>query len=275
MGMFDDIKRLLWVKKAVAESAAEKAAQKGSELKDEWSEKASETWEKGKEIAEDLGEKITTKAKEARDHVADLWDKKDDWTQNEKKPMQDDNKNPNREGNPLDENKSSLGDQVEKTLDKAKEKGGELLDKAVKTSDKVWEKTEQVSEDLWNKAKAAAAKAGEKFEESIDSWLEKAKELDKKIEEEKDKVDANRDGWADKSLKDKMKEHESNLKNKDDFFERAARYADGDYSMGKPVVTRKPEGNEEDTEGGMTPLPPLPKKDDFADDAIIDDGDES
>jgi hypothetical protein len=99
------------------------------------------------------------------------------------------------------------------------------------------------------------------------NMLEKAKALDKKIEEETDKVDANRDGWADTTVKDKLKEHESTLKGKDDFFERASRYAEGDYSMGKPVVTKK----DDTTEEGMTELPPLPKKDDFADDAIIDD----
>ena len=100
--------------------------------------------------------------------------------------------------------------------------------------------------------------------------LEKAKALDKKIEEETDKVDANRDGWADTTVKDKLKEHETTLKGKDDFFERAARYGDGDYSMGKPVINKPVDPNEE----GLTPLPPLPKDDDFADDAILDEDDE-
>ena len=109
----------------------------------------------------------------------------------------------------------------------------------------------------------------------MDSMLEKAKDLDKKIEEETDKVDPNRDGWADKTLKDKLKEHESELKgkDKDDFFERAKRYSEGDYSMGKPVATNPEKKDEEIADEGMTPLPPLPKKDDFADDAIIDDDD--
>ncbi|HSF89964.1 MAG TPA: hypothetical protein VLA46_11135, partial [Saprospiraceae bacterium] len=159
------------------------------------------------------------------------------------------------------------GENAAKTWDKVKEEGKEILDKAVEKSDKVWEKTEEVSEDLWNKAKDVAGKVGQKFEEGVDSMLEKAKALDKKIEEETDKVDANRDGWADTTVKDKLKEHESTLKGKDDFFERAARYAEGDYSMGKPIITKK----EETPEEGMTELPPLPKKDDFADDAILDD----
>jgi hypothetical protein len=74
----------------------------------------------------------------------------------------------------------------------------------------------------------------------MDSMLEKSKELDKKIQEERDKIDPNRDGWADQTLHDKLKEHDSTLKgkDKDDFFERASRYADGDYSMGKPTVSK-------------------------------------
>ncbi len=139
----------------------------------------------------------------------------------------------------------------------------------MKTSDKVWEKAEEVSEDLWEKAKKVAGNVNQKFNEGMDSMLEKAKDLDKKIEEEREKIDPNKDGWADKTLQDKLKEHESELKNKDDFFEKASRYAEGDYSMGKPIVTKTGKETEETTDEGLTPLPPLPKKDDI-DDAIID-----
>jgi len=268
MGIFDEVKRLLWVKKAVAESAADKVGEKGREMGEEFADKASETWTKGKEFAEDLGEKIVTGTKEgfkeAKEAVSDLWDKKDDWSQNTPPPTVK-----SEDGSAAFNKGEKLGENAAKTWDKVKEEGKEILDKAVEKSDKVWEKTEAVSEDLWNKAKDVAGKVGQKFEEGVDSMLEKAKALDKKIEEETDKVDANRDGWADTTVKDKLKEHESTLKGKDDFFERAARYGEGDYSMGKPIVTK----NDETPEEGMTELPPLPKKDDFADDAIIDEGD--
>lgn len=272
MGIFDEVKRLLWVKKAVAESAADKAAEKGKELGDEVAEKASETWQKGKDLAEDIGEKIVTSTKEgfkeAKEVISDLWEKKDDWTQKSPPPA------PPAEETEAFKTGEKIGENVAKTWDKAKTEGKEVLDKAVKTSDKVWEKAEEVSEDVWNKAKNVAEKVGQKFEEGVDGMLEKAKELDKKIEEERDKVDANRDGWADTTVKDKLKEHESTLKGKDDFFERASRYAEGDYSMGKPIVT-KSEITEDKLDGeGEVPLPPLPKKDDFADDAIIDDGED-
>ena len=274
MGILDDFKRLFWVKKAVAESAADKAIDKGREIGNDLAEKASDAWEKGKVVAEDIGHKVTTKAKEtyqdAKDFTHDLWDKKDDWTQKEKtETMAKDSDKPKPE-----ENLKKSGNEEEKTWDKAKETGKEILDKAVKTSDKAWEKVEDVSEDLWNKAKTVAGNLHQKANETMDSMLEKSKELDKKIQEERDKVDANRDGWADKTLHDKMKENESELKgkDKDDFFERASRYADGDYSMGKPVVSKPNEKeNPEDTEEGITPLPPLPKDDDFADDAILED----
>lgn len=268
MGMFDEVKRLFWAKKAVAKHQAEQAGEKGKEIVDDLGDKASATWEKTKDFAEDIGEKIVTKTKEGyedvKDAVTDLWDKKDDWSTNKTTtPMTEDK----TEESAAYKTGEKIGENAAKTWDKVKEEGKEILDKAVEKSDQVWEKTEQVSEDLWNKAKDVADKVGKKWDEGVDSMLEKAKALDKKIEEETDKVDANRDGWADKTLKDKMKEHESELTKKDDFFERASRYADGDYSMGKPVVTKPEDASEE----GMTPLPPLPKKDDFADDAILDD----
>jgi polyhydroxyalkanoate synthesis regulator phasin len=275
MGIFDEMKRLLWVKKAVAKSAAEKAGAKGGEIVDDISEKAAHTWEKSKDFAEDLGEKIAEKTKEGyhdvKEAVSDLWDKKDDWTQKEPPPPPKESFTA-QAGEKISETASKVGDAAGKTWDKAKVEGKEFMDKAVKTSDKVWEKTEEVSEDLWNKAKDVAGKVNKKIEDGVDSMLEKAKELDKKIEEETDKIDANRDGWADTTVRDKMKEHESTLKGKDDFFEKASRYADGDHSMGKPIVTQPGKDSLVPNEDGTTPLPPLPK-DDFADDAIIDDGD--
>lgn len=275
MGIIDDFKRLFWVKRAVAESAAEKAAEKGREFGEDIADKASQTWQKGKAAAEEIGEKIVSKTKEGYEEVKEkaggLWDKKDDWVPTSREETKkEDPSSAYTAGEKTRETLDKVGDKAEKTWEKAKEEGKELLDKAVKTSDKVWEKAEEVSEDLWDKAKQAANKAGEKWNEGVDSMLEKAKALDKKIEEEKDKVDRNRDGWADTSVQDKLREHESTLKGKDDFFEKADRYAQGDYSMGKPVVIKK---GDDAVDEGMTELPPLPE-DDIAEDAILDDGDE-
>ena len=277
MGFFSEIKRLLWVKKAVAESAADKAVGKGREIGEDFAEKASDAWMKGKEKAEDIGEKIVTKAKEGfedvKERAADLWDKKDDWTQKDtpKDSASLTGDTPKHGlGEKLGDAAEKAGHTAEKVWDKAKEEGKELVDKAVKTSDKVWEKAEEVGGDLWSKAKDVAEKAGEKLNEGVDSLLEKAKALDKTIEAETDKIDPNRDGWADKPIHEKLKEHESTLKGKDDFFERAERYSEGDYSMGKPVVVKT--DKTDDTEG-LTPLPPLPDED-GVDDAIIDEGDD-
>ena len=49
MGILNDIKRLLWVNKAVAESAADKVVEKGRELGEDIADKVSDTWQKGKE----------------------------------------------------------------------------------------------------------------------------------------------------------------------------------------------------------------------------------
>ena len=261
MGILSDIKRLLWVKKAVAKSAADKAIEKGREFGEDLAEKASDTWNRGKERVEDKGQKMSSKSTEGNEDVKEKASdplQKDDWVPKDtaKRPETiNPDSTAHKLGDKLGDAAEKIGDAAEKTWDKAKEEGKELIDKAVKTSDKVWEKAEDVGEDLWTKAKDVAGKAGEKLQEGVDSMLEKAKALDKKIEEERDKIDPNRDGWADKPVNEKLKEHESTLKGKDDFFERAERYAEGDYSMGKPVVTKK---TEDVPEEGMTPLPPLP-----------------
>jgi hypothetical protein len=266
MGIIDDFKRLFWVKKAVAKSAADKAVEEGKEFASDLSDEVSGAWDKTKKTAEDIGEKIVDKTKET---TSDLWGKKEDWTPKDSASPPP----PKSEDSETFKTGEKIGEKVAETWDKAKGEGKELLDKAVKVSDKAWEKTEEVSEDLWNKAKDVASNVNKKFQEGVDSMLEKAKELDKKIEEEKDKIDPNRDGWADKSVREKLKEHESDLKDKDDFFEKAKKFGEGDYSMGKPIVTGKDATKKEDTSGeNLTELPPLPD-DDFADDAILDEDD--
>ena len=268
MGILDDFKRLFWANKAVTKSAVDKALNKDHDLMEDESGKVSDPWDsatiKNPKDAE----------KENKNKTSDTWTQKDDWAPKEPPVSKSKDSDAYKAGEKLGEVAGKVGEVAGKTWDKAKEEGKELLDKAVKTSDKVWEKAEDVSEDVWSKAKDVANKANEKFQEGVDSMLEKAKALDKKIEEEKDKIDPNRDGWADTSVRDKMKEHDSTLKDKDDFFERADRYAQGDYSMGKPVVT-KTSKDEPPPEEGMTPLPPLPKKDDIVDDAILDEDDDA
>jgi hypothetical protein len=271
MGFLSEIKRLLWAQKAVADSAAEKAADKTKEVAGDFVESAGQAWSKGVEKAGELKDKIV-------DKTADLFEKEPpattqpppqaasgDWAPRE---VPAEPSGIEKAGEKIGHAAAKAGEVVERTVDKLKVEGKELIDDAVKTSDKIWEKAEETGGELWEKAKTVAGKAGEKIEEGIDHMLHKAKKLDEELEAERDKIDPNRDGWADQTLQDKMKEHSSTLKNKDDFFEKAARYADGDYSMGKPVVT-KPEGDTGESSGPV-PLPPLPKKDDFADDAILD-----
>ncbi len=270
MGILSDIKRLLWVNKAVAESAADKAVEKGREIGGDLANKVSDTWDKGMDKAGELTDKVVTKTqetyKDVKEKASDLWDKKDDWIQKDPPSEKTEESDAFKTG-------EKLGETAGKTWDKAKEQGKVVLDKAVETSDKIWEKASATGEDLWEKAKVAANKAGDKFNEGVDSMLEKAKDLDKKIQDEKDKIDPNRDGWADTPINEKLKDS-STLKGKDDFFEKADRYASGDYAMGKPVVVKPTKDDPETTDEGMTPLPPLPKHDNTVDDAILDDGDE-
>ncbi|MDX1407156.1 MAG: hypothetical protein R3330_03455, partial [Saprospiraceae bacterium] len=168
-------------------------------------------------------------------------------------------------------------------VDKVKEKGSEFVEKAVEVSDKVWEQAEDVGEkvidkggDLVEKAKDMAGKVGDKISEKMDEMLEKADELDKTIEKEKDAIDANRDGWADKTHNEKLRETSTMPDDKDDFWSRAEKYAEGDYSMGKPRIIKE-ETSMQDT-GTSEPLKGFEDMDgdgdEIIDDAILVDDDD-
>lgn len=283
MGIIRDFKNLFWAKKAVTESATEKAIDKTKEVGADIVDKAAEAWDKGKEKLTEVTNEIVDKASELWEREKDkgesgaettiggtrreeFTNRKDSWT-----PGQDSSASGptdlEKAGEKIGHAAAKAGEKIGDAWDKAKETGKEVLDKAVDTSDKVWEKAEETGKDLWSKAKTTAEKAGQKFEEGVDKMLEKAEALDQKIEEERKKIDPDGDGWADKSVREKLNETQP-LKGKDDFFERAARYAEGDYSMGKPQVVND-DGTTSPDES-RTELPPLPEKDLF-DDAILDD----
>lgn len=256
MGFLSDLKRLFWAKKAVAKSTAEKV---GDEVKDV----ASDGFDTVKGVTDDLGAKAGDAARRAKDYASDLvddvWEKKDRATETMK------------------DKGDQVADKTSETLGKAREKGAEIVDKAVDVSDKVWEKAEEVGEkvidkggDLVDKAKEMAGKVGDKISEKMDEMLEKAEDLDKTIEKERDAIDANRDGWADTSHNEKLREKGSLLDNKDDFWSRAEKYAEGDYSMGKPQIIKDAEPTKEQASGPVKGFEDLDGDgDEIIDDAIV------
>jgi hypothetical protein len=155
-----------------------------------------------------------------------------------------------------------VGENIKTTSSQIFEKTSEiaenLTEKVVENSDKVWdqaaelaekagEKVKEGSEILWEKAKAAGAVIEEKF----DATVEKAKAFE---EEEKSKP-------KEEFASDDLNAGGSLLDNKDDFFAKAAQYADGHFdafSEGKVVVNPNPES-------------PDKKEDDKDIDGLIDD----
>jgi ElaB/YqjD/DUF883 family membrane-anchored ribosome-binding protein len=144
------------------------------------------------------------------------------------------------------------------------EKGGEALDKAKDAlggiSSKIW----AASEELFQKAQAEAAKEGD-----TDSLIEKAKNLGQKLE---DRITGNNTRFADKPLETGGSE----LNKHGSFWEKAERFASGDYhgtaKPGEIKISQNPDFqspakgkvkgfDDQDNDG-----------DELIDDAIIDDG---
>ena len=261
MGILNDFKRLFWAKKSVAKSTAHKVGKEAKEL-------AEEGYEKVKDFSIKVADKAEDAFEDAKDYTSDLMDEV--WKKKEESTGASTSAG-STTGTGTTESSSARTSGTE-----PKQKDS-VVDKAVEMSDKAWEKAEDVgekvrtkAEEMAAKAKEMAKKAGERVDEKIDDMLERANALDKKIEEEKDAIDKNRDGFADKPLNEKLREHDSLLKDKDDFWSKADQYGKGDYSMGKPVVV-KPEKTEDET----LDLKPIKgfKDNDGDGDSLIDDAD--
>lgn len=262
MGILSDFKKLFWAKKAVAKNTARKVG-------DETKEFAEESFEKIKDFSYKVADKAEDAFDDAKDFAQDVID--DIW-------KKDVNTNTNANSNITDKT-NPMGEKKEPEKSESQkqetEKKDTVLDKAVEMSDKAWEKAEELA----RKGKDMAKKAGEKIEGKLDELYEKAKELDKKIEEERKAIDPNNDGYADKTLNEKLREKGSLLKDKDDFWSKADAYSKGDYSMGKPVVVDKDKTDPANDEKlDLKPISEIKKKgeenkgDDLVDDAeIVDD----
>lgn len=264
MGILNDFKKLFFAQKSVAKSAARKAGEETKEF-------AEESFEKIKDFGEKVADKTVDAYEDVKDYTSEIFDDIMKKKEANSSASANAGTNTNASAN-LNTNPS------EKTTPPV-EKKESTVDKAVEMSDKAWEKAEDISEKVWDKAEDLAGKAkemakkvGEKVEEKIDDMLHKAKELDEKIEAERKAIDPNNDGYADKSVHEKLREQGSLLKDKDDFWSKADQYAKGDYSMGKPVVVDKTDPAHDD-KLDLKPLKDIKKDgENLIDDAeIVDD----
>jgi gas vesicle protein len=243
MGFLSEIKKLLFAKKSVAKSAARKS-------KDYVVDKAEDLEQSAKEFAKDAGSSVKEKTSGLRDSIMDttgsIVDKgKEAWDDISEKVGESEIV---KKAADISEN---VGDKIldagEKTVDYAKDisekvgeqvldKGEDFMEKAKDISESVGEKVLDVKDDLMEKARKMTADLGEKLDETI----EKAEKM---AEEE---AATPKKDFADETLDT----GDSLLSGTDDFFEKAARFADGDYSSAlegkttiiesKEVIEKKP-----------------------------------
>lgn len=308
MSVLGDFRKLLFGAKAVASSAANRAVEAGKEAGEGLVEKSSELIDKASEKAGELYEKASDKASElytaAKDKVEDITDSI--WDAASKRsaaqePVQtpplpknadefvastiletptDDSlelKEDPLSPKPVTEPEKNLfTETTEKVMDTASEMGNKLREKSAELGEKIKDVAQDVGAKLAEKGSEAIDKAkevGGQLKEKFDSLVEKASQ-----EAEKDKLEqeaikaaaAQQEAEWQKRAADKT--DESTLGNMGSFFEKASRFADGDYH--NTGATKKTEDDPNVLELRPDPNFKKEKKGDAADsidDAIIDD----
>lgn len=254
MSFLNDMKKLFFAKKSVAKSAAKKSA-----------EEIKEASEEGYDVMKGFGEDVAEKANKTLEDVKKYMSRKkeSDWDAPEEEIVPDGKKSPGAESDTVDPISESMkqasgGGRKNPHLEELKKTGKETLDKAVETSDKFWEKAEDVGKKageeglkLGKKVEDKARDIGEKISDKLDEMVEKAEKLDKTIEEERRAMDADGDGFADTPTHEKLRQQGSLLKDKDDFWSKAEKFAEGDYSMGQARVVGKDDSVKKSDSGNI------------------------
>lgn len=350
MSMLNDLKRLLFGAKSVAESAVDKAVETGKEKGEELMEKSGELIHKALDKAEEIGSEVSQKAgvafEKAKNKVEELVDEfmeKPETTASPEAPaapqspatppppqasattpfaapgeasgeevkllpeeISSDDVPQDKGADPGLQLPSSVEELGKKVMSTAEEIGGKVLEKAGEAGqkiagaaeeighkifhsgegagDKIMGKAEELGSkvidatgDLWEKAKTAGSsffdKANDLVEKAqdaaakegnLDDTIKGAQDLNDKLEQ---KAKDTSGGFFHSPVDTKN----STLDSHDDFFERAKRFAEGDYHgtgssklSGKPDAPAPKEGKLkgfEDHDGDG---------DELIDDAIID-----
>ncbi len=232
MGIFSEIKKLLFASTSVAKSAADMAT-------DSINEAGNELGNKTKDAFNSASEQLTNKTSGLRDSVLDkaddLWEQSKDMSTDAIESLKN-NDLTKQVTDKLGDLKDDLAnnDMVKKAaaftesigvdvigkgnelLDKAGDVAGDLGDKANVLKDKIVDRANEIKEDVSEKVDDMVAK--EKVAEAID---------ESKIE----------GGFA----KETLNTGDSLLKGTDDFFSRASKFADGEhdaFNEGKMDITQ-------------------------------------
>lgn len=261
------------------ENAGEKLAETGKKA---W-EKVGDMAEKAEDMAEKAGEKLAETGKQAWETMENLAEKAGTKFESVKEEINNqDNPVPPSSGIMSQENATTNtttegGDEktfTESLGEKVMETGNQLFEKTSDIAEKMTEKVVETSNQVWEKTSEIAEKVGEKVKEGGENLWEKTKEIGSKIEEkfeetlEKAKKAEEEDALKPKGeFSDKpMDTSGSLLEKNDDFFNKAAQYAEGHYdsfSEGKVVINTENATDQPNKESGDKDI------DGLIDDAIV------
>lgn len=302
MSVLGDIRKLLFGAKAVASSAANRAVETGKEVGENLVEKSNEFIEKAADSAGELYDKASDKATElyhaAKDKVDDItesiWETAGKQTKAEA-PIQ--TPPPPKDADEfvastvLENQPSETTGTTEVPIEPAAEKdfftmaSEQLKETADEVSTKFQEKSAEFQEKLKDVAQDVGAKLAEKGSEALDKAKEVGGQLKEKFNNLVDKAtqEAEKDRLEQEAIKAAAaqqeaewqkraadKNAESTLGGMDSFFEKASRFADGDYHN---TGSKKPMEDDPNVLE-LKPDPNFKKEkkaeDDQIDDAIID-----
>lgn len=305
MSVLGDIRKILFGAKAVASSAVNKTVETGREVGEDLVEKSNEIIGKASDAAGELYDKASDKAAElyhaAKDRVEDITDSI--WETASKRtaaqePIQ--TPPPPKDADefvastvfetPTDDSlhmkEDPLSPKPEAEQDIFTKTSEKVIDTASEVGNKFREKSAEFTEKLKDAAQDVGAKLAEKGSEAIDKAKEVGGQLKEKFDNlvEKASQEAEKDRLQQEAIKAAAakqeaewqkraadKNDESTLGNMGSFFEKASRFADGDYHN---TGNKKPlEDDPNVLELRPDPNYKKDKKDnadDLIDDAIID-----
>ncbi len=211
MGLINDFKKILFGAKSVVKSGADKASEFGKEKGKEIMDDAKKGMEKAKEKAEEVGEKVLDTFEEVSDEIMDKAEKF--WEKTK-------------------ETADDVGEKVIQKTSEYTEKGKEWVKKNILEEDEDTPSQTDSSDSSpdMNKNTTEKEKTADP-EQEASSIVENAFETidSSSIEEEVEKA-SNLADELEKEAKNTSKGHaDSTLSEHNSFFERAQRFADGDY----------------------------------------------
>ena len=238
MGLLNDLKRIFFGAKSVSKSATKKTIEitkeKSEHLLDVTEDYLSDKHDALTEKIDNVKTNITDKSGEFVDNVKDKTSKIiDDITDSEayKKTKE-----------VLEKVEDGILDTGEKFMEKSKElidgPGKEVAEKFKDTSEAIGGTIVSGGKTIIDKATGVTKKLGEKLDETIQKAEEYAKT-------HKDKNDSE---FADTPLDIK----DSELEDKDDFFDKADKFAAGDYGTSNATIIK--EGTKPGSEDGITEI---------------------